>query len=259
MNSFQKGLVMGAPSSQLFYPRLIRRVRAYLIDSVLLVVVAYAWILCLPILSNLSFPAKMLALILPIMLIEPVLVGFTGGTIGHHIMGLRIRDGSRGGNIGILRATVRAVVRTLLGWFSFIFVLVTRRHQALHDYFTGSIVVLRQPDALPMHEKLEPRMEEGARYRYPSGFRRVVVIIAYALLIFVVVNIPGVMFVSETCSIHNHCTLAEETALLVAGLVLLFSIGTVIVLGWRGLLYGCRRSPLNEGSARVDHTFFRDR
>lgn len=250
---------MATPSLQPLYPRLIRRVRAYLIDGVLLMVVVYAWILCLPAFGELSLLAKMLALILPIMLIEPVLVAFTGGTIGHHIMGLRIRDGSQGGNIGILRATVRAVVRTLLGWFSFIFVLITRRHQALHDYFIGSIVVLRQPEALPVHEKLEPRMEESTRYRYPSGLRRVVFILVYALLIFVAVNAVGAMFVSEACSIGNHCTHGEETALGIAGLVLLFSIGTVIVLGWRGLLYGCRRSSLNHGSVGLDHTFFRDR
>lgn len=241
------------------YPRLLRRVRGFLIDGVLLIAVVYTWILCVPLLGDSSILVKMLALVLPVLMLEPVLVAFTGGTIGHHIMGLRIRRASSDENIGILRATLRAVVRSLLGWFSFIFVLVTRKHQAVHDYFTGSVVILRHPESLPEHEKLEPRVEERAQYLYPSGLRRVAVIVCYATFVFVALSLLSAMLLTEECSMENHCTELEELAVGVLGLVMFFSIGAVIVLGWRGLLYGCRRSKASVEGANLDHTFFRDR
>jgi uncharacterized RDD family membrane protein YckC len=118
------------------YPRLLRRVRAVLIDSVLIGVIFVAWLIALPRLGDLHYAMKLAVFIVPIVLLEPALVSLTGGTPGHHLMKLRIRDAAHDSNIGFLRATVRAVIRAFLGWLSFVFVLITRKHQALHDYAT---------------------------------------------------------------------------------------------------------------------------
>jgi uncharacterized RDD family membrane protein YckC len=235
---------MDQAGTEVLYPRLLRRVRAFLIDSVLFIIVIYAWVFSLTVFGELPFLLRILALIIPIMIIEPGLVAFTGGTPGHHIMGLRIRDASRDENIGILRATVRAVVRTCLGWLSFIFVLVTQRHQALHDYFTSTVVVLRRPETLPAHEKFAPRTEDHARYLYPSKTRRIVVILLYAFLSVVVLSTLSAVFLSERCATTNRCSLAENVAAYVLGIIWILCVGATIVLGWRGLLFGCRRSSL---------------
>jgi uncharacterized RDD family membrane protein YckC len=95
--------------------------------------------------------------------LEPGLVSWTGGTIGHHLMGLRVRDALEDRNIGLIRATIRAASRTLLGWISIMFILVTSKHQAIHDYISRAVVVLRNPDVVPESERLVERAP-------PEGF-----------------------------------------------------------------------------------------
>ena len=235
---------MDSAGTEVQYPRLLRRVRAFLIDLVLFIIIIYVWMISLQVLGESHVVLKILALIVPIMVLEPGLVAFTGGTPGHHIMGLRIRDASRDENIGILRATARALIRTFLGWLSFIFVLVTQKHQALHDYFTSTIVVLRRPETHPTHEKFAARTEDHAQFLYPSKSRRVVVIFLYVSLSFIAVSALGAALLSLECSTTNRCSPLENIIANVIGISWFLCAGAIIVLGWRGLLYGCRRSAL---------------
>ncbi len=233
---------MGNASTDLKYPRLLRRVRAFLIDSVLLIVIFYLWMISLPALVEMPAALKILALIIPFIILEPGLVAFSGGTPGHHIMGLRIRDASRDENIGMVRATARAVIRTLLGWLSFIFILVTHKHQALHDNFTSTVVVLRHPETHPAHEKFAARSEDHAQFLYPSKSRRILVIFLYVSVGFIVVGALGAVLLSQECVDANRCSPLENIVSNAAGIIWILCGGAVIVLGWRGLLYGCRRS-----------------
>jgi len=240
---------MDSAGTEVQYPRLLRRVRAFLIDSVLFIIIIYTWMISLQALAEAHVVLTILALIAPIMVLEPGLVAFTGGTLGHHIMGLRIRDASRDENIGILRATARAIIRTFLGWLSFIFVLVTQRHQALHDFFTSTIVVLRRPETHPAHEKFAARTEDHTRFLYPSKSRRIVVISLYVLLSFIVVSVLGAALLSLGCSTMNRCSALENLVANVIGIIWFLGAGAIIVLGWRGLLYGCRRSSLPQNAS----------
>jgi len=230
----------------LLYPRLIRRVRAFLIDSMLLVMLIYLWMFSVPAFGDISFSIKILLLLVPLVVIEPGLVAFTGGSPGHHIMGLRVRDASADRNIGILLATARAFIRAFFGWVSFIFVLVTQKHQALHDYFTSTIVVLRRPDMLPAYEKQLPRTENHVQYVYPSKARRIVFILLYVTLTLIGYSFLLAILVSEDCVIENRCNAPERFAVTALGVIWLLCLGAAIVMGWKGLLYGARRAPLTK-------------
>lgn len=242
---------MNNPTPEILYPRLLRRVRAFLFDSVIYIILLYAWLATMPVFESAQPLLKISLLIIPIVILEPVLVAFTGGTLGHHFMGLRIRDASSDQNIGILRATARAIIRTFLGWLSFIFVLVTNKHQALHDYFTSTVVILRRPESLPAHETLIARAQNRAQYRYPSIARRIAVILVYVFLGFLMLIALSMATVSETCLNGEHCSPGEMTISQLLSILWLLSLGASIVLGWRGLLYGCRRSPLPRSDAPV--------
>src|SRR5690242_1930582 len=63
------------------------------------------------------------------LLYEPVLVSFTGGTIGHYLSNLRVVDERTKGNVGLMKAFARFVIKSLLGWYSFISMGLTRRNQ----------------------------------------------------------------------------------------------------------------------------------
>jgi hypothetical protein len=52
---------------------------------------------------------------------------------------------------------MRGLTRSLLGLFSLLFMFVTRRHQAIHDYFSHSTVVIEHPEDLPAREKFQER------------------------------------------------------------------------------------------------------
>lgn len=132
------------------YPRLIKRIRAALIDSVLIPLAFFAGLVLIGV-SGISHPlAKLVLAMMPILVLEPGLVAFTGGTVGHHLVGVRVMQAGGTGNIGILAAALRFVVKLLLGGLSFVFILTTRRHQAVHDLVAGSRVVLKDAACLDM-------------------------------------------------------------------------------------------------------------
>ncbi len=224
-----------------FYPRLIRRVRAILVDSIILPVVMFGVVMVGSAAGVSDGYAKFALLIVPIFFLEPAMVALTGGTIGHHLQGVRIArlDGQR--NINILAATLRFVVKVLLGWFSMIFILTTKRHQALHDLLARSVVVHKSPSALPAYEVLAERESASGAYSYPSTWRRVLVIFGYWILSSVVAVIVSGVAVSNDCLAFQFCDRWENLLLLGLNIAWLVSLGFAMVWGWQGRLYGCRR------------------
>jgi uncharacterized RDD family membrane protein YckC len=138
------------------YPRLLRRVRAIIIDEIVLLIALAAWWLALGI-ADVALGLKLGSLIAVFLAVDPALVAMTGGTIGHHVMGLRVRVAHANAKAGFARATLRAIVRYALGAVSLIFVLVTRRHQAIHDYVSRTVVVLADPRSVPATERFAER------------------------------------------------------------------------------------------------------
>ena len=104
-----------------------------------------------------------------VLLYEPLLVSITGGTMGHHALNLRVAKEIGGGNLGFLQAFSRMLTKGLLGVFSFFFMGITRRHQALHDLVTRSSVRIKIP------EKARATFENGVltlvlkKYRISKG------------------------------------------------------------------------------------------
>ena len=186
------------------YPRLIRRIQAVLIDGVIIPVIAIAALMSV---SKMGLDGKYVAatVILSIFLLEPFLVTTTGGTIGHHLIGIKVVNSKTMSALGIIRATLRFVTKTVLGLFSLVVILTTRRHQAVHDYLSGSIVVIKKPGTLPAHEVLKEREVEEKGYVYPSKVRRIVIIILYSVIFFVANVLLLVLLMNENCLNTNSC------------------------------------------------------
>ena len=90
-----------------------------------------------------------------LLLYEPVLVWRWGGTVGHRAMNLRVVDNRSEGNVSLLKALARFVIKGLLGIFSFLTMNFSRRHQAVHDIVTQSSVRVRDATkARPEHYTL---------------------------------------------------------------------------------------------------------
>ena len=223
------------------YPRLIKRVRAVLIDSVLVPVSVFGTLILGDALG-VSHPfGKAMLLLAPIFILEPGLVAFTGGTIGHHLQGIRVTsvDGLR--NINIFAATARFIVKVVLGWLSFIVVLTTSKHQAVHDLVARSIVIHKDATRLPDFEVLAERTLDSDTYIYPPAWRRVAVITAYAVAATIVFGIASTVVSSADCLNAQRCTTLDKLFEIVLSICWIVGLGWLTVRGWSGMLYGCRR------------------
>ena len=120
------------------YSRLIRRIPAVLIDSVIAILVIYSWWMTLPFFDDQSAFIKLAYPFIIWLVLDPIMVSRAGYTPGHDVMGLMVQDAGSTKNIGLLRAILSAFLRALTGWWSFIIVLTTNKHQALHDLLVST-------------------------------------------------------------------------------------------------------------------------
>jgi uncharacterized RDD family membrane protein YckC len=127
------------------YATFARRLNALMLDFVL--VAGFAGILIALALGVQESPPARIALFTAfwglLLLYEPVCVWRFGGTLGHRVFNLQVRDARGGEKLGLVRAVVRFLLKGFLGWLSFFTMALTKRRQALHDILTGSVVRIR--------------------------------------------------------------------------------------------------------------------
>jgi uncharacterized RDD family membrane protein YckC len=228
------------------YPRLIRRVQAYLIDIFIIVFLAVGLFLLVTAIAVEPPWLRIAIVFVPFFIFEPVLVSFTGGTVGHHLLKLKVQNASNIKNINIVLAFFRYILKSLLGTISLLFVLTTRKHQAIHDFLTNSIVVYKDATQVPEHEALAERKIEEEGFIYPSKLRRVVMIILYNILLFILMAYLSGVFLSVACLDNNKCTTAENIISYVMGFIWLISLGLILVGGWKARIFGCKRKRIEK-------------
>ena len=85
---------------------------------------------------------RLIMFIVVVILYEPILIS-TACTVGQLITNIRVRklhDPVR--RILIFNAILRIIVKALLGWLSFLTVTFNDNRRAIHDYLSGSIVIV---------------------------------------------------------------------------------------------------------------------
>lgn len=223
------------------YPRLARRLQAALLDAFILVIPLFFGLGT--VLSGFDFSGGLKAALFAsaVLILEPGLVCTTGGTIGHHALGLRIQDKRTGSNLNPFFAFIRFSLKLVLGWLSFVFILVTKRHQALHDVFSNSVVTIRNPTG---REGLgeEPEQEIYlAEFEYPAWYRRVIAIVFYIGFMLLLLGILFAVLLSEECLYQDRCSPSEDLLNLVASLASIGASIGIFYFGWTGQLPGARR------------------
>jgi uncharacterized RDD family membrane protein YckC len=236
------------PAESHAYARFTRRIQAVLVDSIIfMLIMAGALIVATSLASDNTARVLGFIFVAALLLYEPLLVSMTGGTIGHWLCNLRVVDDG-GGNIGFGKAVLRVIIKTVLGWYSFVTMATTSRHQAAHDLLTRSTVQIRDAaKARPHH--FNTRRETLTPSGMPSVVRRVVMIIVYLLACFVLfmlalptLNAAGLL--SIRCIDGSPCSLTENIILGVlwfcwAGMSLFAA-----VRAWQGRIWGARaRKP----------------
>jgi uncharacterized RDD family membrane protein YckC len=228
------------------YARFSRRLKAILIDWIIALFVVFGAVFVAISLRS-DTVSRMLGFLVVAVLVlyEPILVSFTGGTLGHTFANLRVVDENHGGNVSFAKALARLALKSLLGWYSFLVMAATRRNQAVHDLLTRSTVQIRDPARARPHHYITERTD-FQNPDMPSRPRRIAVICLYLSLTFaifcvVLVVAAAIGALSPACLDNDQCSVAEGLFLIVSILIWLAASAACIGLGWRGKLPAARK------------------
>lgn len=222
------------------YPRLLRRIQALMIDGIIVPVLVIGLLIAASSLGVQGIYAGILVGV-TVFVFEPLLVTVTGGTLGHHLLGMGVRQRRTGENLNIFAASLRFILKVVLGLPSLVSVVTARQHQALHDLVVGSIVVVREPSTKPAHEVLTERTVEDPHFTYPSKARRFLMMLLYGVVLMTLLGVILSLVLSEYCLMYGQCTGGEQAITAVLQLLWLLGAGAAIYFCWHGRLLGCRR------------------
>ena len=234
------------------YATFTRRFRAVVVDTA---VVSGALVLLLIVggfADNVPGSGRIVLVLMVglVFLYEPIFVWRRGATIGHAANNLRVLADRTGRPPGLARSFIRYVIKLVLGLPSFITMAFTRRHQAVHDVLTRTTV---QPTSIAGVEEHDFHLErvQSPEVVLPSRLRRVSVMIAYLVGVFLIYGVILVALDPENCAQQQSCTGSKRVV--VAGIWfawLAISIA-IVVAAWKGLLLGARQRHLASIDAPV--------
>jgi len=224
------------------YATFVRRFRALLFDTAIVAGVLIAVMILGDLVVEVPGSGRIAWLVTfaVLFLYEPLFVWRRGATIGHAKNHLAVVAERTSGNPSFGQALSRYLIKLVLGLPSFVTMLVSRKHQAVHDWLTGTTVRLAA-DADPSVDDFHLEWLVDPTTSLPSRRRRVVATLAYLAVLFVAYAIALVAIDPERCLAANNCTSRLQLEAEVVTLVWLGASLLTIVAAWRGWLMGARR------------------
>ena len=124
------------------YPGIFERLKAIITDGIVIVVFMFAVAHIFSLYENVPDNARIFAFVFIFLLYDPLFTSLFGGTIGHMIIGIRVkRESNELKNILFPLAILRYIVKALLGWISMLTIARNTKRKAIHDILVGSVVV----------------------------------------------------------------------------------------------------------------------
>ena len=175
-----------------------------------------------------------------VFLYEPLFIWRRGATIGHAMNHLVVVADATGKNPGLGQAFARYVIKGLLGLPSFVTMVFSRKHQAVHDLLTRTTVQLAPSAPADVADFHVERTDESATLP-PPLWRRAVVALGYLVVLFVLYGIVLNAIDRRGCVRKHTCSADMEN--LVNGISLVWFVASIgsIFAAWKGLLPGARR------------------
>jgi len=128
--------------NEIQYGTLINRLKAILIDVLVLVGLCMIATAIFSKIGYVSDTIRMVVFIFIFLLYDPLLTSIFGATIGHLIIGLKIRrakDITR--KLIFPMALIRFIIKGTLGFISLMTISTTKKNRAIHDIVAGSVVL----------------------------------------------------------------------------------------------------------------------
>lgn len=128
--------------NEIKYGTLINRLKAILIDALVLLGLCMIATAVFSRIGYVSDTVRMVVFIFIFLLYDPLFTSIFGATIGHLIIGLRIRrakDITR--KLIFPMALIRFIIKGTLGFISLMTISITKKSRAIHDIVAGSVVL----------------------------------------------------------------------------------------------------------------------
>ena len=128
--------------NEIKYGTLINRLKAILIDALVLVGLCMIATAIFSRIGYVSDTVRMVVFIFIFLLYDPLFTSIFGATIGHLIIGLKIRrakDNTR--KLIFPMALIRFIIKGTLGFISLMTISITKKNRAIHDIVAGSVVL----------------------------------------------------------------------------------------------------------------------
>jgi len=118
------------------------RVKAAVIDSIILIAAMYAVSEFFALFEEVPTYMRIMASVLIFILYDPIFTSIYGGTIGHSFAGIEVkRENDPSKNLDIFTAILRFIFKALLGWISLLTVSGNDKKRAIHDFVAKSVVM----------------------------------------------------------------------------------------------------------------------
>jgi len=179
------------------YPAFALRLRASCIDAAVLVVAFFSMFYLVSKIQIDNNALRIALMFAPALLIEPLMVWLTSGSVGHHLSGIKVASNRTDGRPGLLQSLLRFIVKLVLGLYSFLVMLITKKHRALHDVLSNSVVLFKNENLASERHKLQPR--SGYTNEKPGMLRRIIVIVVWLFLALILTNVVAFLTVSPGC------------------------------------------------------------
>ncbi|WP_256867414.1 RDD family protein [Winogradskyella forsetii] len=126
----------------LIFASLQNRIKAAVIDGVLLIVMMYSAAEILKYFDDVPPALRMYLFIFLFILYEPLMVSIFGFTAGHYYSDIKVKkENNHDKNIMFPLALIRFILKFFLGWISLLTVTGTEKKQAIHDKVVNSVVL----------------------------------------------------------------------------------------------------------------------
>ncbi|TKG94178.1 RDD family protein [Puteibacter caeruleilacunae] len=130
------------PEKETSFARLSHRVKAVIIDSIMLIIFMIAVTNLFDMFESVPDSARITAFVFIFFLYDPIFTSSFGGTIGHMLIGIRVkRENDTSRNIIFPLALIRFLVKAALGWISLLTVTSNKKSKAIHDSIVRSVVI----------------------------------------------------------------------------------------------------------------------
>lgn len=130
------------------FPDVSERVKAAITDSIVIGLFMLGVVSLFSNFNTVPDFVRISAFIFIFILYDPIFTSLFGGTIGHMLIGIRVkRESDEKRNILFPLAIVRFIVKAFLGIISLLTVYSSEKKKAIHDILVGSIVLYSDNDS----------------------------------------------------------------------------------------------------------------